>query len=167
MSKITFSGKLPDTAQGRDLFRKTVERFNQIKTYLLESSPLPREQKLEELAEKFGVDSFMVDDAVRVVRGDIEPQLDVHSPRVFWSLGRKVPRHGMPWASLVLDESDNCSLGIRWGGSFDDEEDPPRWVLCRLSIAAPNLSRDLFGAATIDVWLTVAEDQLEGTLQLS
>ena len=167
MKKIPFFASPPDTREGRDVFDQTLDRFNALKSFLWESKRLGDEALIcSKLSEKFGVDSFMVHDVLDVMRGTVEPQVDPKMPRVFWSLGRQEPRHGKPWANLELDELDACSLGLRWDGSFEDDEDPPKWVYCKLTVDSPNLGNSLFAAARIDVWLTVLGEQIEGVLVL-
>jgi hypothetical protein len=169
MVTISFIGTLPKDGAALAAVRSTFARFTRIKNYLLESGfkGLP-DFKKNELAHEFDVDRFLIEDIVDVLDGSVPSFIDPHTPDVFWTFGRHSPRWGMPWGSLTLDDTGFCHLNIRWGGSFEDVDDPPRTVRCTVllqpipSITA--IEEILFSSRKLDLWLRLQESSLNGIL---
>jgi hypothetical protein len=167
MKKYKFTGIVPALPEAAELFHSTLARFAEIKARLAGflGSELPTEL-VEQLADEFKVDRFLIEDVFRVLKGYVNPELDPTAAGTFWTLGRKEPRWGMPWASITIDGID-VTINIRWDGSFSDIEDPPLTVGCRIEFRDENLSSIepvLFASKQFDLWLQVEGQAINGVL---
>jgi hypothetical protein len=167
---VQFFGVLSEDQEVQSLLRGTLDRFTRAKAYLRRLSGVTMsDSEKEKVAGKFGVDKFLIDDISSVGNGSVGPPINIDTSAAFWTLGRSSPRWGMPWASLTLRDHGQCDLGIRWGGSFEDDEDPPKMV--RVSIAfenpLPNDIEQLLFSSRIDLWMQMEGSLLRGVLVMS
>jgi hypothetical protein len=168
MHQFRFKGKTPDVESAAERLEQVLRKFSSVRQWLIHASisELTEAQK-RELSDQFEVDRFLVEDVFRATKGGIQPPIDPMLPGVFWTLGRAEPRWGMPWASVSF-EDDRAFVHVRWAGSFDDLEDPPRTVRCEITFTGPEqrpeIERLLFESGRLDLWFQCIGEQLEGVL---
>jgi hypothetical protein len=169
MTAVPFIGTPPNDEAALIAVRATFGRFDRVKNNLL-NVDLKHFSQLEKdkLAEGCEVDRFLVDDIIDVLDGSVKAFLDPRASGVFWTFGRQSPRWGMPWASITLDGTGACYLNIRWGGTFDDVEDPPKTVRCNVVLDSmpdgSNIEDLLFSSEELDCWVRLEDSSLNGFL---
>ena len=100
-------------------------------------------------------DRYTVEDIQRATRESLAPEPGLLT-NGYWTLGRTAPRHGTPWASLTLDErSGAVYFRLRIAGTFDEDDDPPRWVACLVNNGDHEAGEVLMNARLTDFWWTV------------
>lgn len=170
MPTYAFSGVVPNQKEAVELFWSTLRRFSMVRDRLYKhgESELSAEVR-DSVAEECDVDEFLVDDVFRVLKGYVSPVFDPAKQDAFWTLGRRQPRWGMPWASITVYGKD-VAIELRWGGTFDDVEDPPRTVRCPITFEwrgqITDVGAALFAAKQMDLWFVVDAGIMSGALIL-
>lgn len=168
MKIIEFNAEWPKQEEALALVRQTIELFNKVRAQMIHAPELATIDDIHAMVEEVGADKFMVEDIISV-RGGVAPAISEWIERGFWTLGRHHPRFGIPWGGFTFDEEhDEAALLVRCGGTFDDEEDPPLWVSCRLTNLTradiESMSRSTFEAHTLDLWLLPNAENIAGQL---
>lgn len=131
MKVIDFEASLPETVEGPRKLRQTQNLFDAVraKVRMLDKSSLHGEWIVERISNELGADRYMVEDVISAELGMAHPVLTSFIDEGFWTFGRRSPRFGTPWASLAIDDSKKAvALLVRYGGTFDDIEDPAHWL---------------------------------------
>jgi|ERR1043166_102855 hypothetical protein len=171
MTVIEFEANLPDSSSDFEKLKRTMKSFDGVREKIMNlSRPFPLSLETQEhIANEFGSDRFAVEDILRVLLDQTTPIFPEYRARGFWTLGRCSPRFGTPWGTLVFDEnSKTIQLMLRYGGSFEDYEDPPLWLRC-LILSTSDASYDRVRALSetckaLDIWWHLKDRKLTGKL---
>lgn len=171
MEVVDFVASLPETPQGVQKLRRTLELFDSVRERIVStdmSTWVTREQQ-DNLATELGADRFMVEDLARAIHKQTSPIFTDYVEHGFWTLGRQSPRFGTPWGGLTFNDiNKSIDLLVRYDGSFEDEEDPSLWMSCPVtSVEGASYKKLSAIAATcnnLDLWWKVSGNQIVGKI---
>jgi hypothetical protein len=171
MKVIEFEAVKPASDSELEKLQLTLKLFDTIrkKVMNLDKSPVLTREAQEDIATEFGSDRFMVEDIIGVLLDQTSPIFPEYRASGFWTFGRQTPRFGTPWGTLVFDDTrKTIELMVRYGGSFEDDEDPPLWLTCQI-LSTEGASYDELDTLSkqckvLDIWWHLRDSNLAGKL---
>lgn len=171
MKVIDFEASQPMKESEIRRLQRTLEIFHAVRdeVHTIGRAFLLTRENQDELANRVMADRFMIEDVVLVLLNQTAPIFSEFMGQGFWTLGRKVPRFGTPWGDLSFyNLGERVELLVRCGGSFVDDEDPPKWVRCPM-ISTKNVSYEELAALAansraMDIWWKLGKSTVEGKL---
>jgi hypothetical protein len=171
MKVIDFEASQPMKESEIQKLQRTLEIFHFVRdeVHTIGEAFLLTRENQDELANRVMADRFMVEDVVLALLHQTAPIFSEFMEQGFWTLGREAPRFGTPWSTLSFyDIGEQVELLVRCGGSFVDDEDPPKWVSCPM-ISTKNMSYGELSAVAakskaMDIWWRLGKSSVEGKL---
>jgi hypothetical protein len=171
MKVVDFEASQPVSETEIRMLQRTLGIFRSLKDEVqtIGGAALLTRESQDKLSNKVLADRFMIEDVVLALLNQATPIFSEYLDQGFWTLGRETPRHGTPWGGLgFYDMGERVELLVRCGGSFVDEEDPPKWISCPI-IATKYLSYREFTALaaksrSMDIWWKLAKSTVEGKI---
>jgi hypothetical protein len=168
---IEFEANRPANNSDFEKLKRTMKSFNGVREKVVsayESLPLSHEAQ-EEIANEFESDRFAVEDVITVVLEQASPVFPEYRAKGFWTFGRQSPRFGTPWGTLLFDDiHKTIELMIRYGGSFEDDEDTPLWLRCPILSTGGASYDELCALAAnckaLDIWWYLEDGKVSGKL---